>query len=78
MNATYHGITKAICLSCDKITTEISELEIMNDLDNLCDCGDRFTEWETKEGNFITCEVEDFRGNRHYFREEINYKMERV
>jgi hypothetical protein len=76
MNATYHGITKATCLSCNKITTDISELELMNDLDNLCSCGDRFTQWEDKDGGIIiTCEIEDFKGNRHYFREETTHKI---
>lgn len=73
MNATYHGITKATCLSCDKITTDISELELMNDLDDLCDCGDRFTQWEDKDGKIvITCEVKDKKGNTYNFREELN------
>ena len=72
MNATYHGITKATCLSCNKITTDVSTLEIMNDLDNLCDCGDRFTEWQTNDGTVITCEIKDHKGNTHQFREELN------
>ena len=72
MNATYHGITKATCLSCGKETTDIYELTEMNDLDNYCfSCKKRFTKWETTEGTFITCEVEDHKGNNHYFREEI-------
>jgi len=73
MNATYHGIIKATCLSCDKITTDIDALEIMNDLDCLCDCGDRFTKWENKNGKIvITCEIEDKKGNTYNFREELN------
>lgn len=72
MNATYHGITKATCLSCGKETKNISELELLNDLDSLCDiCGTRFTKWQTTEGTFITYEVEDFQGNSHNFREEV-------
>lgn len=72
MNATYHGITKATCLSCGTETTDISALEIMNDLDNRCDlCNTRFTKWETKDGVFVTYEVRDHKGNNHYFREEI-------
>jgi hypothetical protein len=71
MNATYHGITKAICLSCGKETTDITDLEILNDLDNLCSCGKRFTEWQTADGIVITGEFEDYKGNTHYFREEI-------
>jgi DNA-directed RNA polymerase subunit RPC12/RpoP len=71
-NATYHGITKATCLSCGTETTEISELEMMNDLDNRCDsCDTRFTKWETKEGVFVTYEARDHKGNNYYFREEI-------
>jgi hypothetical protein len=69
--ATYHGITKATCLSCGKKTTDIAELEILNDLDNLCECNARFTKWETTKGTFITIEMEDYQGNTHNFREEV-------
>jgi len=75
-NATYHGITKATCLTCGKITTDTSELEMMNDLDNLCfNCKTRFTKWESTSGNSITCEMEDFDGKTHYFREETSHKI---
>ena len=75
-NATYNGITKAICLSCGKKTTDISALIILNDLDNLCDnCDTRFTKWETTEGVFITYEIKDYKGNNHYFREETTHKI---
>ena len=69
--ATYHGITKATCLSCGKKTTDISELEILNDLDSLCECNARFTKWETTEGTFTTMEMEDYQGNTYNFREEV-------
>jgi hypothetical protein len=70
MNATYNGIIKATCLSVAR-NHRHSELELMNDLDNLCSNCDRFTKWEDKDGGIIiTCEIEDFKGNRHYFREE--------
>lgn len=69
--STYHGITKATCLSCGKETNEIEELEILNDLDNLCSCGQRFTKWETTSGNFVTIEVKDFQGETYNLREEI-------
>lgn len=71
MNATYHGITKATCLSCGKITTDVITLELMNDLDYLCECGQRFAKWESNNGNSITIEIQDYKGNSHYFREEI-------
>jgi len=71
-NATYHGITKATCMKCGNETSDLEALVIMNDLDNQCrDCGDRFTKWETLEGNFITQETRDYQGNNHYFREEM-------
>ena len=72
MNATYHGIIKATCLSCGKWTTDEYDLTVMNDLDNLCGCGSRFTKWETKNGTVITAEIEDYKGESHYFREELN------
>jgi len=78
MNATdtYNGITRATCLSCGKITTDLEELVQMNDLDNFCfDCEKRFTKWETTEGIIITYDMEDFKGNRHYFREETTHKI---
>jgi hypothetical protein len=72
MKTTYHGIFKATCLTCGKETADISELELMNDLDNRCfKCETRFTKWETNEGAFITCEMEDHKGNTYYFREEV-------
>ena len=75
-NATYNGIIKATCLSCGKKTTDLDELVQMNDLDNFCfNCEERFTKWETTEGIIITCEMEDFKGNRHYFREETTHKI---
>lgn len=73
MNATYHGITKATCLTCGEETTDISDLELMNDLDNLCNlCDTRFTKWETNDGSVITFEITDFKGNTYNFREESN------
>jgi len=70
-NATYHGITKATCLSCGKTTTDLDELVEMNDLDNYCfSCEKRFTKWETINGIIITCEMEDFQGETYSFREE--------
>jgi DNA-directed RNA polymerase subunit RPC12/RpoP len=70
--ATYHGITKATCMGCGKITTDISELELMNDLDNRCDdCEQRFTKWESTSGNSITCQMTDYKGNDYDFREEV-------
>jgi transcriptional regulator NrdR family protein len=71
MKTTYHGIKKATCLCCGKQTTEIIELELLNDLDNLCECGKRFTKWETINGNFVTIELDDNEGNTRYFREEV-------
>jgi hypothetical protein len=57
--ATYHGITKAICLNCGKITTDISTLEMLNDLDPRClSCETHAVAWHTKEGIVITTETQ--------------------
>lgn len=72
INKTYNGIYKATCLKCGYKTEDISALVILNDLDNDCwNCQEKFTKWETDNGTFITCELKDYKGNTHYFREEI-------
>lgn len=65
-------IIKATCLSCGKWTTDEFHLMVMNDLDSLCDCGERFIRWDMKKGFVITAEIQDYEGNSHYFREESN------
>jgi hypothetical protein len=53
--ATYHGITKAICLDCGKITTDDLSLEVLNDLDAICqECGTHAVAWHTTEGIVVT------------------------
>lgn len=65
-------IIKATCLSCGQITTNQDQIMIMNDLDNICDCGERFVRWDMEKGFVITAEIQDYEGNTHYFREELN------
>ena len=53
--ATYHGITKAICLNCGKVTQDDSDLEILNDLDAICGgCNVHAVAWHTAEGITVT------------------------
>jgi hypothetical protein len=57
---TYHGIDKAVCLNCGKVTTSDSDLEIMNDLDPTCECGVHDTLWVLADGTRrITSDPED-------------------
>jgi DNA-directed RNA polymerase subunit RPC12/RpoP len=54
---TYHGITKAICLNCGKITLDDLALEILNDLDPVCrDCNFHAVAWHLKDGIVITAQ----------------------
>jgi hypothetical protein len=48
--ATYHGIVEVRCLSCDRSTREVWEMEALNDLDALCECGARFRLWVNEDG----------------------------
>lgn len=70
--ATYHGITKATCLSCGLVTTDEIDLVTLNDLDSMCrKCGESFVKWESESGNSITIDVKDYQGNSYFFREDI-------
>lgn len=58
--ATYHGITRALCLNCGKLTTEVTSLELMNDLDPTCECGVHDVMWTLKDGRrSITQDLDD-------------------
>lgn len=48
--ATYHGIVEVRCLSCDRVTRDDSEMMLLNDLDDLCECGARFRLWVQEDG----------------------------
>jgi hypothetical protein len=67
----FREIIKATCLSCGNFSTDKEVILIWNDLDNLCQCGERFMKWETKKITIFTAEIQDYEGNSHYFREEI-------
>lgn len=55
--ATYHGITKAICLNCGKLTTDETQLEILNDLDPTCAvCDVHAVAWHTSKGVVVTAQ----------------------
>lgn len=59
--ATYHGIIKAICLVCDKVTTDTSALEVLNDLDPQCpECEFHLVAWFNEDGRIVvTGEIQD-------------------
>jgi hypothetical protein len=58
--ATYHGITKAICLNCGKTTTDDHALEILNDLDPTCAaCGLHLVAWHTQGEIVVTAQAEN-------------------
>jgi hypothetical protein len=59
--ATYHGITKAICLNCGKVTQDNSALEILNDLEPAClTCGLHMVAWHTRAGIIVTTQKDHF------------------
>ena len=54
---TYHGITKAICINCGKITIDETQLEILNDLDPTCiSCNTHAVAWHSAGGIVITAQ----------------------
>lgn len=65
--ATYHGITKAICLNCGKTTTDDHDLEIMNDLDPTClACRVHLVAWHSQGEIVVTTqENADAETNRY-------------
>ena len=57
--ATYHGITKAICLNCGKTTQDDSDLEILNDLDPFCTaCDIHAVAWHTATDIVVTAQLD--------------------
>jgi hypothetical protein len=55
--ATYHGIEKAICLNCGKITLDELQLEILNDLDPTCNtCNTHAVAWHSASGVVVTAQ----------------------
>jgi DNA-directed RNA polymerase subunit RPC12/RpoP len=58
--STYHGITKAICLNCGKITQDDTALEILNDSDATCTaCNMHAVAWHTQGEIIVTAQVDD-------------------
>lgn len=56
--STYHGLIKAICLNCGKITQDDTALEILNDLDATCHgCNVHAIAWHNAQGE-ITVTVQ--------------------
>jgi DNA-directed RNA polymerase subunit RPC12/RpoP len=54
---TYHGITKAICLNCGKVTQDITALEILNDSDANCTaCNMHAVAWHTQGEIIVTAQ----------------------
>jgi hypothetical protein len=57
--ATYHGITKAICLNCGKTTQDDTALEILNDIDPVCTgCNMHAIAWHTATGIVVTAQLD--------------------
>jgi len=55
IGATYHGITKVECVECGRVITDISEMEMLNDLDDRCPkCLTRHNKWYQLDGTFVT------------------------
>lgn len=55
---TYHGISKAICLNCGKVTQDITALEILNDLDPFCTaCNMHAVAWHTQGEIIVTAQA---------------------
>jgi len=49
--ATYHGIVRATCLVCGKVTTDDHTLELLNDQGADChDCQKHLVKWESQDG----------------------------
>ena len=59
--STYHGISKAICLNCGKITLDVNALEILNDSDAVCTtCNIHAIAWHNTQGEIIvTAQLDD-------------------
>jgi hypothetical protein len=56
---TYHGISKAICLNCGKVTQDITALEILNDLDPFCTaCNMHAVAWHTQGEIVVTAQAD--------------------
>jgi len=58
-NATYHGIVEVECVTCGIKTNDVSVMEILNDVDMICDlCQTRNRKWTLVDGSvFITRET---------------------
>jgi hypothetical protein len=65
--ATYHGITKAICLNCGKVTQDITALEILNDIDaNCAACNMHLVAWHTQGEIIVTTQLNDDSDTNRY------------
>lgn len=65
--ATYHGITKAICLNCGKVTQEDTALEILNDIDaNCAACNMHLVAWHTQGEIIVTTQLNDDSDTNRY------------
>ena len=52
--STYHGLIKVSCIVCDFVTSDVSEMEMLNDLDGNCPkCENKFFRWENKDGSVV-------------------------
>lgn len=59
-NSTYHGLIKVSCVVCDFITNDVSEMEMLNDLDGKCPkCENQFFRWENKDGSIVVSYIDE-------------------
>ena len=59
---TYHGIARAECLHCGRVTEDRFGLEILNDQDpTFPRCGLHFIRWLLSDGSWLTTTDEDLR-----------------
>jgi hypothetical protein len=65
--ATYHGITKAICLNCGKVTQDDNALEILNDIDaNCAACNMHAVAWHTQGEIIVTAQLDNDADTKRY------------
>lgn len=58
--ATYHGITKAVCLDCGHVETNVSNLEFWNDLGGDCPkCQRDLIAWHNADGSVVVTDCVD-------------------
>jgi hypothetical protein len=71
--ATYHGITKAECLTCGYVTTSVTTMEMWNDYGVTCIEGDHeagVSRWTLQDGT-VRVVVQDAEGDLETYIKEV-------